>query len=99
MPDYIKQGRIEHFTNWLERFGNFLTDREKRHVQRLIGYLEKIERAPEDSDSELDKRGDFVKFFKSYTTRRNIDIVDVIDDDNFTKWWGEMNDELEKTAK
>ena len=63
-----------------------------------MSYLEKIERALEDSDSELDKRGDFVKFFKSYTTRRNIDIVDVIDDDNFTKWWGEMNDELEKTA-
>ena len=99
LPDYIKQERIEHFTNWLETFGSFLTDSEKSHVQRLIGYLEKIERAPEDSDSELDKRGDFVKFFKSYTTRRNIDIVDVIDDDNFTKWWGEMNDELEKTSK
>ena len=91
LPDYIKQERIEHLTMWLDAFGSFLTDSEKSHIQRLIGYLEKVDKALEDTDSIEDKQADFVNFFSSYTKRRNLDIVETIDNPGFTRWWEEMN--------
>ena len=67
-PDYIKQERIEHLTGWLEAFGSFITDSEKAHIQRLISYLQKIDRAIEDTDTIEDKHADFVNFsHPSYT--------------------------------
>tara|TARA_B100000035_G_scaffold7559_2_gene6564 strand:+ start:8093 stop:9448 length:1356 start_codon:yes stop_codon:yes gene_type:complete len=92
LPEYIKQERIAHLTEWLEAFGSFLTDSEKAHIQRLITYLQKINRAIEDTDTVEDKQADFVKFFSSYTKRRDIDIVKTIDNAGFTKWWEEMNE-------
>jgi hypothetical protein len=91
LPDYIKQERIEHLTGWLEAFGSFITDSEKAHIQRLISYLQKIDRAIEDTDTIEDKHADFVNFFTSYTKRRDIDIVKTMNNDGFTKWWEEMN--------
>ena len=93
LPDYIKKERIEHLSMWLEAFGSFITDSEKAHIQRLISYLQKIDRALEDTDTVEDKQADFVNFFTSYTKRRNLDIVKTIDNPGFTQWWEEMNAE------
>jgi len=97
LPDNIKQERANHIEEWLGWNSNFLTDGETSHIRRLISYLRNVDRSYEDHDSIENKRHDFVKFFETYTKRRDLDIVEVINNPMFTEWWESMLNEQQVT--
>lgn len=92
LPAEIKNDRANHLEEWLDFNGSFLTSAEVSHVNRLISYLRLVDVSYEDNDTVENKQHDFVKFFKTYTQRRDLDIVKVIDNELFTKWWEDMNE-------
>lgn len=97
LPENIKQERADHIESWLEWNNGFLTTAEVSHIKRLVSYLRKVDVGYEDNDTKEDKQHDFVQFFKTYTSRRDLDIVKTIDNEMFTSWWEELNENIKQT--
>lgn len=91
LPQHIKLEKANELEEWLMPREGFLTNSETNQMQRLISYLRKVDIGYEDEDSIENKQNDFKRFFIQYTQRRNQDIVKVINNDEFTKWWESIN--------
>lgn len=73
LPTEIRMNRRDHLKNWLDknRSHPFILDMEIAGIERLIHYLENVER-PHDLASSLDlQRSDFKSYYQQYDQRRN----------------------------
>ena len=93
LPSTIKNNIADHISEWLELNIGFLKENETNQLQRLVAYLRKVDKSYEDKDSLENKQSDFYNFFSSYTSRREINIIDAINNPLFTKWWKKLSDE------
>jgi hypothetical protein len=93
LPSTIKNNIADHISEWLELNTGFLKENETNQLQRLVAYLRKVDKSYEDKDSLENKQSDFYNFFSSYTSRREINIIDAINNPLFTKWWKKLSDE------
>jgi organic radical activating enzyme len=90
----LKAERADHIESWLEFNRGFLTDSEASHILRLVQYLRNVDISYEDTDTQEDKLNDFVRFFRQYTKRRNLDLPSAVNHEMFTKWWEQINKEV-----
>lgn len=96
LPEHIKTERADHIEHWLEFKTSFLTGGEIDHIRRLVQYLRNVDKSYEDIDTMENKKHDFVKFFTQYTDRRNLSMVESVNNAQFTKWWEQISEELEE---
>lgn len=87
LPQDIKDKKANDIQKWIDRNADNIKHDEINQLSRLVAYLTKVDRAYEDSDQLETKQQDFVNFFEQYTTRRKLNIVEIINDDDFTNWW------------
>ena len=90
-PTELKLKLADKLDTWLDTRAGFLTDSENNQLQRVILYLREVDKSYEDADSQENKENDFAKFFTTYTSRRDIDIVKTINDTDFEQWWNKIN--------
>jgi hypothetical protein len=87
LPQDIKDKKANDIQKWIDQNADNIKHDEINQLSRLVAYLTKVDRAYEDSDQLETKQQDFVNFFEQYTTRRKLNIVEIINDDDFTDWW------------
>jgi organic radical activating enzyme len=92
LPMSIKKKIADDFEAWHDTRKGFLSERENNQFKRLISYLRNVDKSYEDIDTHDNKINDFAKFFNQYTARRQIEITEVINDEDFAAWWKEINE-------
>lgn len=93
LPVDIKIQLADKFDAWLELRKTELSSSELNQFMRVISYLRNVDKSYEDTDTYENKQSDFVNFFKSYANRRNLNIVDAVNNELFTKWWNTINEQ------
>lgn len=76
LPENIKQMLHYRLTSWFDRHreSNLLFDGEKAQIQRLIDYIEVVEKGHVSTEGELEKHfHDFKSFYEQYDHRRGKD--------------------------
>jgi organic radical activating enzyme len=94
LPANIKNELSQNFENWLIYYSKFLNESELNQFKRVVSYLKHVDKSYEDNDSTENKINDFVKFFKSYANRRNLNITESVNNEQFTKWWNIINEQV-----
>jgi hypothetical protein len=93
LPQAMKTKLADEYDEWLETRKGFLSESENNQFRRVISYLRNVDKSYEDKDTYENKARDFVNFFTQYTKRRGIDIVEQMDNPDFTAWWNELNEQ------
>lgn len=93
LPPSIKQALVTKFDNWLATRKGFLSPSELDQFMRVVSYLRSVDKSYEDVDQYQDKVNDFVNFFKSYASRRNLNIVNAVNNEEFSQWWNTINEQ------
>lgn len=73
LPDHIRTRHRNQLQDWLEVWGNdeLIQEHERRHVERLIDYLDVV-KTPHSEAFEMPKLlNDFKQFYQQYDKRRN----------------------------
>lgn len=99
LPLHIKQERANVINEWLSNNKHQLCDDEIASLDRLVSYLINIDSSYEDNDSTVNKDNDFYNFFKQYTDRRDLNMLEVFKDHkDFCKWWQGLGSEKRQTS-
>lgn len=87
LSDKLKQRFANEIEECIARNEDFMTIGEIEMYKRLVSYLRNVDASYEDQDSTEDKQNDFVQFYTQYTERRGINLIETMNDDDFTEWW------------
>lgn len=70
LPQELKLQQADKINTWLST-AQGLSPFERNQIERLITYLQSVDRSQEDTDSLEDKVNDFVNFTQQYASRNN----------------------------
>lgn len=91
LPDDIKKTYYIKLKDWYERHKNseLLLDGEKAQIQRLISYINIVDKGHVTTEDELDKHfHDFKSFYTQYDKRRNKNFTNTFPE--LTEWYNSI---------
>jgi organic radical activating enzyme len=87
LPLELKEKYSTKIENWLEYNIDEIEDGEIENIRRTISYMRNVDTSYEDTDEYENKASDFKTFFTQYAERRNFDILEYINNEDFENWW------------
>lgn len=90
LPQHLKQKYSDKIEHWLNQNINEIEDGEIENVKRTISYMRNVDVSYDDTDVYESKVNDFKTFFSQYAERRNLNIVECIDNKDFEDWWNTL---------
>ena len=73
LPDEIRTRHRAQLEAWLDQWGqdSMIQEHERRHVERLIDYLDVVKTPHSEAFDMPQLRNDFYEFYRQYDQRRN----------------------------
>jgi hypothetical protein len=87
LPKEFRQAQANRLGIVLHNYSEHLHEFERNHIERLIDYLELVDKPHSDAFEEQKLLSDFKNFYKQYDERRN---------KNFTETFPELKEWYDK---
>lgn len=84
LPVHLKEVLADRISTWLST-ANGLSSVEQNQIERVIAYLQNVDRSQEDNDSLAAKEQDLKNFLTQYSQRNNMDYTQVFEE-SFINW-------------